>query len=57
MLDEYIKKDPSFKKSLSEAVEEAGKSPELHTFVTQVMDNAKVGKLTNIGSIHGNATF
>jgi hypothetical protein len=56
-LDEQVKGDPKFKAMLQTAIEEAGSSPETGKFVTQVMDNAKVGKITNIGIVHGNVTF
>ena len=56
-LDEEVKGDPSFKTELQAAVEEAGRSPITESFVTQVMDNARVGKITNIGVVHGNVTF
>jgi hypothetical protein len=56
-LDDQVKTDPRFKSALQAAIEEAGKSPERGSFVTQVMDNARVGKITNINVVHGNVTF
>jgi hypothetical protein len=53
LLDERVKADPSFAKGLREAVAEAEKSPASSAFVTQVMDNAKVRKITNIGVVQG----
>ena len=52
-----MKADPLFKSALQAALEDAEKSPETGQFVTQVMGNARVGKITNIGIMHGNATF
>jgi hypothetical protein len=56
-LDDQVKGDPKFKAALQAAIDEAGKSPQTGSFVTQVMDNARVGKITNIGVVHGNVTF
>jgi hypothetical protein len=53
LLDERVKSDPSFAAELRQAVAEAEKSPASSSFVTQVMDNAKVGKITNIGVVQG----
>jgi hypothetical protein len=50
LLDERVKTDPSFAEELRQAVAEAEKSPASSSFVTQVMGNAKVGKITNIGT-------
>jgi hypothetical protein len=57
MLDEKIKEDPSFRDLLQAALEKAKEAPDTTSFVTQVMDNAQVGKITNIGTLHGGATF
>jgi hypothetical protein len=54
MLDERVKTDPNFAEELRQAIAEAEKSPASSGFVTQVMDNAKVGKITNIGVVQGN---
>jgi hypothetical protein len=56
-LDSLVKADPKFKAALQVAIEEAERSPERGSFVTQVMDNARVGKITNVGVVHGNLTF
>jgi hypothetical protein len=56
-IDEHVVADAKFKATLQAAIEEAGSSPQMGSFITQVMDNAKVGKITNIGVVHGNVTF
>jgi hypothetical protein len=56
-LDDHVKADPKFKAALQAAIEEAERSPERGSFVTQVMDNARVGKITNIGVVHGGVKF
>lgn len=57
VLDERLKADPAFAKELRHLVEEAGARPATSSFVTQVMDNARVGKITNIGTITGPVNF
>ena len=57
VIDERIKADPSFAQELARLVQEAGKEPASAGFVTQVMDNAKVGKIVNIDTIHGDVHF
>jgi len=50
VLDKRVKADPNFAKELASLVKEAGQDPGTASFVTEVFGNAKVGKLTNIGS-------
>lgn len=57
VLDERIKGDPDFARRLRDLIDKTGTDPALATFVTEVMDNAKVGKITNIGSVHGDVHF
>jgi hypothetical protein len=57
VLDARIKADPSFAQELRRLVQEAGSETATASFVTQVMDNARVGKITNIGTIHGGVSF
>ena len=57
VLDERIKADPSFAQELRRLVQEAGSEPATSSFVTQVMDNAKVGKITNIDTVRGSVSF
>jgi hypothetical protein len=56
VLDKRMKADPNFAKELASLVKEAGQDPGSGSFVTQVMDNARVGKIVNIGSA-GNVSF
>jgi flavin-dependent dehydrogenase len=57
VLDEYIKADSSFGEVLQRLVKEAGSHEETSSFVTQVMGDARVGKITNIGTVHGQVRF
>ncbi len=57
VLDQWVKNEPAFAQELHRLVDEAGQQPATGSFVTQVMDNAKVGKITNIETIHGNVRF
>lgn len=57
VLDERLKADPAFAKELRDLVKEAGTQPATSSFVTQVMDNARVGKVINIETIYGGAKF
>jgi hypothetical protein len=57
LLDERVKAEPAFAQELTHLVEEAGKQPESASFLTEVMDNAKVGKIVNIATIHGDVHF
>ena len=49
--------DPAFKEELEALVAEARDDPDLGRFVTTITGNASVGKVTNIGTVHGNVTF
>jgi hypothetical protein len=42
--------DPAFRGELEELVREAERDPRVGQFVTEVRDNAQVGKIVNIGS-------
>jgi hypothetical protein len=57
VLDQRFKAEPAFAQELSRLVNEAGQQPTTASFVTQVMDNASVGKITNIETIHGDVHF
>jgi hypothetical protein len=52
ILDEVIKLDPAFAEELRKRVNAAAEDRFTASFVTEVRDNAKVGKIMNIGSAH-----
>jgi hypothetical protein len=56
-LDNRIKTDPEFRDLLSAAIEKASEAPDIRSFVTQVMYNARVGRIVNVGVVHGGAKF
>jgi surfactin synthase thioesterase subunit len=53
VLQPRLKADPQLVAELTRLVEEAKADPQTAAFVTTVQDNARVGKLTNIGQIVG----
>jgi hypothetical protein len=57
VIDGLVKTDSDFAQQLRRLVDEAGSATTTGSFVTQVMGNAKVGKITNIGTIHGDVHF
>ena len=50
VLDKFAKSDKSFAQELRRVVDEAERDAATASFITEVRDNAKVGKITNIGS-------
>lgn len=50
VLNDLLKSDPSFADELRKVVSRAEQDSATASFVTQVRDNARVGKITNIGS-------
>lgn len=50
VLSTFVKSDPSFADELRKVVNTAEQDPATASFITEVRDNAKVGKITNIGS-------
>ena len=50
VLDDLVKSDPDFAEELRQLVDGVEQELSTASFVTQVKDNAKVGKITNIGS-------
>jgi hypothetical protein len=54
VLQPQLAADPDFAKALAQLVEQAKAEPQTASFVTTVQDNARVGKLTNIGQVTGN---
>jgi hypothetical protein len=53
VLTPRLEADPRLVAELTRLVEEAKTDPQTASFVTTVQDNARVGKLTNIGQITG----
>ncbi len=56
-LDAAVKSDGEFRSQLEELVNALQSDPDIGRFVTTVSGNARVGKITNIGSVTGNVTF
>jgi hypothetical protein len=57
VLQPRLDADPGLVAELTRLVEEAKAQPQMAAFVTTVQGNARVGKLTNIGQITGDAHF
>ncbi len=57
VLEPRLEANPDFATELAQLVEQAKAEPQAASFVTTVQDNARVGKLTNIGQVRGNVTF
>jgi hypothetical protein len=57
VLQPQLEADPQLLAELTRLVEEAKAEPQMASFVTTVQDNARVGKLTNIGQITGDVHF
>jgi hypothetical protein len=53
VLQPRLEADPPLAAELTRLVEQAKAEPQTASFVTTVQDNARVGKLTNIGQITG----
>jgi hypothetical protein len=53
VLQPRLEADPQLVAELTRLVEEAKAEPQTASFVTTVQDNARVGKLTNIGQVTG----
>jgi hypothetical protein len=53
VLQPRLEADPQLVAELTRLVEEAKAEPQTAAFVTTVQDNARVGKLTNIGQVTG----
>jgi hypothetical protein len=53
VLQPRLEADPQLVAELTRLVEEAKAQPQTAAFVTTVQDNARVGKLTNIGQVTG----
>ena len=53
VLQSRLEADPRLVAELTRLVEQAKADPQTASFVTNVQDNASVGKLTNIGQITG----
>ena len=56
-LDPYVRDDPIFRQELIDVIAELSKEPDIGQFVTQVFDNARVGKLVIIDTVHGDVSF
>jgi signal transduction histidine kinase len=53
VLQPRLEADPQLAAELTRLVEQAKAEPQTAAFVTTVQDNARVGKLTNIGQVTG----
>ncbi len=56
-LDAAVRGDAEFRARLEDLVAALQADPDIGQFVTTVSGNARVGKITNIGSVTGNVTF
>ena len=56
-IERHVQLEPSFRQELSGILREAQEDPAIAQFVTQISGNASVGKITNIGDVHGNVSF
>ncbi len=56
-IERQVQFEPSFRQELSDILRQAEEDPAIAQFVTKISDNASVGKITNIGDIHGNVSF
>jgi hypothetical protein len=56
-LDAAVKSDSEFRSQLEELVNALRSDPDVGRFVTTVSGNARVGKITNIGTVTGDVTF
>jgi hypothetical protein len=54
VLTPRLEADPRLVAELTRLVEQAKADPQTASFVTTVQDNARVGRITNIGQITGN---
>ena len=57
IIEALVRSDPAFGQELEALVDEARQDPELGRFVTEISGNASVGKVTNIGEVHGDVSF
>jgi hypothetical protein len=57
LLESHAAKSPGFYRELAGLVAEAQREPSLGRFVTEVSGNARVSKLTNIDTVHGDVSF
>jgi hypothetical protein len=56
-IDRYIHNDDELRNELAEILKKAQRDPEVTSFLTTVLPGGVVGKITNIGDVHGNVTF
>jgi hypothetical protein len=57
VLESHAVESRDFYRELAGLVVEAQREPSLARFVTEVSGNARVGKLTNIDTVHGDVSF
>jgi hypothetical protein len=57
VLKSHVTESPDFYRALAGLVAEAQREPSVGRFVTEVSGNARVGKLTNIDTVHGDVSF
>jgi hypothetical protein len=57
VLRSHAAESPDFHRVLAGLVAEAQREPSLGRFVTEVSGDARVGKLTNIDTVHGDVSF
>jgi hypothetical protein len=57
LLESHAAESPGFYRDLAGLVAEAERAPAVGRFVTEVTGNARVSKLTNIDTVHGDVSF
>ncbi|PWE53669.1 hypothetical protein DEM27_24300 [Metarhizobium album] len=57
IVNEAIQKDPALKSNLDALLERAKQDDATHSFVVQVFEGARVGKIVTIGTVNGNVTI
>jgi|SRR5580658_350719 hypothetical protein len=57
VLDQYMQADEGFRADIAELLRTTRPNQELSQFLVQITGNAEVGKIVNIGEVHGNLSF
>ncbi len=56
-LDRHASEDDRFRAALADLVGQAERDPAIGRFVTRISGSARVGKVVNIQSVHGDVSF
>lgn len=56
-LDDHASRDAAFRDELARLLAEARREPAVARFLTNVSGNARVDKITNIETVHGDVSF